>query len=322
MELQSSLSTKIKEFVSAAFDDFRLEGGDEYTLQCPFHEDLPGKRKLYLNKNSGLWTCFKCEERGNFSKLVFKLAKDNKSIVPSEFIPKWSPPIDTGLARLGVAKPKVGASYRDVTPKGLVDLWTPIETHFIERQRLSALNYLASRGVSKLQAEFYQIRLGVMDRFAGRVLIPVIDPENQRPLGFVGRALNNLTTPKVLNTANIPGQKSIDAVPFSLDKALKLKYKEVVLVEGVFDAMKHGPNFLALLGKMKDPQRAAIVRAKFDKITVMLDLDAERECRHTAESLKMYCPNVFWTVVRDAKDPGDATPEQVKKALAAAKQVS
>ena len=222
-------------------------------------------------------------------------------------------------ARHGGAAPveaKPGRALVEL-PKGLVPIWKEHDVPVAERRRQRGLAYLDTRGVSRSLAEFYQIHVGVVGRYESRVAVPVLTAESREVAGWVARATRAGLEPKVLNTPS-NDTVSIDDHLFSLDKAQGV-YTDVVLVEGVFDAMKHGPNFLALLGKaLKKRQLIALLRAKFQRVTVMLDRDAHGPCRELARALRMHIPEVRYAMLRSAKDPGDATREQVQEALATA----
>lgn len=327
------ISRHVETFITAVFDHFSMErGGAEYSLPCPFCTTDPRKKKMYLNHKTGRWICFKCERKGSFSWLVRSMAKENDAIDPDEFLsgleeakrgndalalfswaarhPGQKPP----MAELGLTpRPQVKE-----LPKGLVPVWRPHDVPLAERRRQKTVAYLASRGIGLPLAEFYQIHAGVVGRYENRVAIPVISVDTREVAGWVARATRFGMEPKVLNTPSDAGG-SIDEHLFSLDKAQGV-YKDVVLVEGVFDAMKHGPNFLAMLGKsLKKRQLLALLRAKFEKVTVMLDRDALGECRTLALALRMHIPEVRYALLRSVKDPGEATREQVQEALEASK---
>jgi DNA primase len=315
-------------FVEDNFSDFRLEsGGSEYSLPCPFHGDKPGDRHLYANFDSGLWVCFRCEEKGNFFQLVRRMALDDHSIEAKEYLQGLDDvPDGTGdLVKLGVAvEEEVSIPPPTATPlvppTGTVPAWEKQDSTIIELRRRRGFEYVLSRGVAPAAIEFYGVRVGIAGKYEGRVLIPVIHPILQQPVGWIARAYLPLLAPKVLNTPSVGG-RSIDECPFNLDKAIGL-YKDVVLVEGVFDAMKHGPRFLSLQGKtLTSGQRNTIVKARFDAVTVLLDQDAKRESRVLARSLRLFFDRVYWAVILDAKDPNEASREQVEAALAARTRV-
>lgn len=55
------------------FDQYlniKVRGTDEFMAECPF---CSGKSSLQANINSGLWVCFRCDEKGNAKKLVQRM---------------------------------------------------------------------------------------------------------------------------------------------------------------------------------------------------------------------------------------------------------
>lgn len=320
------ISRHVTAFVETVFEDrAQGRGGAEYNLVCPFcgGEEAAPKKKLYLNRKTGLWICFRCEKKGTFPWLVKQMAKDDPDINVREFLSGLEDAsVGADLSLFGwrdrkVSPPKAPTQPTFVTPTGLVPVWKEHTSTIAEARRLRGLKYLGSRGVSDTLAEYYQIHVGVVGRYEGRVVVPVFDPETHLAVGWVARTYG-LREPKVLNTPVQDGH-SLDDTLFNLDKARGV-LNEVVIVEGVFDAMKHGPHFLALFGKaLKQKQFLALMKAKFGKVTVMLDKDAAKECRAMARALKFHMPAVHYAWLTTAKDPGAATRAQVLEALAAAK---
>ena len=48
----------------------KVRGSDEFMAECPF---CSGTSSLHFNINSGLWLCFKCDEKGNAKRLVQRM---------------------------------------------------------------------------------------------------------------------------------------------------------------------------------------------------------------------------------------------------------
>ena len=333
------ITRHVEAFITATFDRISTErGGAEYVLSCPFCSGEADKKKtLYVNHKTGRWICFKCERKGGFVWLVKSMAQEDKDIDPDEFLSGLEEArlhsdalaLFSWAAQHGGKKPsgqdkepsaRLQARTSRPIPAGLVPVWRPHEAAVAERRRVRGLAYLATRGIGLPLAEFYQIHVGAVGRYENRVAVPVLSADTREIVGWVARAFRPGVEPKVLNTPS-DSTFSIDDHLFNREKA-QGSYREVILVEGVFDAMKHGPNFLALLGKsLKKRQLLALLRAKFEKITVMLDRDAPTHCRDLARSLKMHCPEVRYSLLTEVKDPGEASREQVLQALAVARRV-
>jgi len=103
--------------------------------------------------------------------------------------------------------------------------------------RYDALKYLLNRGITLRDINYYNIHYCVAGKYMRRVIFPII--ERGKVIYFVARAIDKNAKKKVLNPR---GNREL----FNLEKASR--YDRVVLVEGVFDAIKTGDNAIAVLG--------------------------------------------------------------------------
>ena len=112
------ISRHVTTFAETVFEDrAQGRGGAEYNLVCPFcgGEEAAPKKKLYLNRKTGLWICFRCEKKGTFPWLVKQMAKDDPDINAEESVERadqalllaktaggnraisWDPSVTTGV---------------------------------------------------------------------------------------------------------------------------------------------------------------------------------------------------------------------------------
>lgn len=187
---------------------------------------------------------------------------------------------------------------------------------------LPALHYLEKRGFrnARLTVERYDLRYAPLGKWAGRVLMPLVD--NETVLTWTGRAWDN-RVPKYLMTADkIDGAVYVPRLPRSL----------VVLCEGPMDALKIAAatedediSAIALVGKGLNASKllrlARITKGK----TVLFCPDADvavGEAYNLLNQLATTLDHVFMNLLRLSdgdKDPGDmaleAIPAWIKAAL-------
>ena len=95
---------------------------------------------------------------------------------------------------------------------------------------------------------------------------------------------------------------------------------DIVLVEGIFDAIVAGRNAVPILGSTLN-QHSVLLRkiVKEDAgVYVALDPDAKKKSMKIAKKLYEYCINVKLSM-NEEKDFGDMTPEEVRYFIANAK---
>ncbi|MGD0182361.1 MAG: toprim domain-containing protein [Terriglobales bacterium] len=132
--------------------------------------------------------------------------------------------------------------------------------------------YLAQRGISPATARLFGV--GIYDGngfLAGRCVIPIRDEKNQL-VAYAGRAVN-WEEPKYRFPAGF--RKSL--VLFNLDRAMQTGGRNVIVVEGFFDALKiHQagyPTVVALMGASFSQRQSELLLSHFASVTLMLDGD-------------------------------------------------
>lgn len=307
---------RIEAFVRDAFS-IRAMVGTQWNVPCPFHGDTH-KRHLYISADSGLWICFRCDEKGSFRKLVWKIAKTDSSIKPSEYLDAEDDGEKDLLRSFGASIKGSGVSTDDVEfPEHTYAVWKRI-SGVSELIRAKAIKYLIKRGISPGNMMLYDLHFCAAGTYRNRILVPVYHEDTGQRVGWVARDFTGEADRKILSSTTHAGGPSVDATLLNLHLA-KGRFEEVVLVEGPFDAMKHGPTFLALFGKkLKDSQFHSLVAARFKKVTILLDADVDvrKDSYALRDSLKMHIPEVRVARLVKSKDPGEAGAEEIAQALA------
>jgi DNA primase len=135
------------------------------------------------------------------------------------------------------------------------------------------------------------------DFFRERVLFPIRDAQG-RTVAFGGRALEDSTTPKYLNSRDtLLFHKQETLFAFDLARKPMAQERQVVVVEGYMDAAtahQHGyHNVVATLGTAVTDRHLRLLRRHVDEIVLALDADAAgqaatwRALRQADESLRV-----------------------------------
>ena len=169
--------------------------------------------------------------------------------------------------------------------------------------------YLAQRGISPATAQRFGVGLYRGDGFlAGRCVIPIRDEKSQL-VAYAGRAVNG-EEPKY----RFPAGFRKSQVLFNFARAMQTCGRNVIVVEGFFDAMKvhqaGHPAVVALMGASFSQRQSELLVSHFASITLMLDGDetGHRAAEVIAELLK---PKAS---VRKVELPNRAQPDQLSSA--------
>jgi len=141
--------------------------------------------------------------------------------------------------------------------------------------------YLAKRGISPATARMFGVGMYHGNGFlAGRCVIPIRDEKN-RLVAYVGRAVNG-EEPRY----RFPTGFRKSQVLFNLDRAIATGSRNVIVVEGFFDALKvhqAGHPVVALMGASFSQRQSELLLSHFASATLMLDGDETG--RRAAESI-------------------------------------
>jgi DNA primase len=132
--------------------------------------------------------------------------------------------------------------------------------------------YLTQRGISTATARLFGMGMYDGNGFlAGRCVIPIRD-EKSRLVAYVGRAVNG-EEPKY----RFPAGFRKSQVLFNLHRAMQTGDRNVIVVEGFFDALKvhqaGHPAVVALMGASFSQRQSELLLSRFDRLTLMLDGD-------------------------------------------------
>jgi DNA primase len=169
--------------------------------------------------------------------------------------------------------------------------------------------YLAHRGICPATARLFGVGMYRGTGFlTGRCVIPIRDEKSQL-VAYAGRAVNG-EEPKY----RFPAGFRKSQVLFNLDRAMQSGGRNVIVVEGLFDAMKihqaGHPTVVALMGSSFSQRQSELLLNHFASVTLMLDGDetGRRAAEVIAQLLKPKRP------VHKVELPNGVQPDQMSSA--------
>lgn len=256
--------------------------------ECPKRGKGPDRKKhLSVNVSKGVLHCFRC----GFGKGVNaeRYCQEHNLDVDGEW-GTWSP------------------INRTLQPLRLPNEYT---TDFTKKTLFGpeTLQYLLKRGLSRELIAAYDIGHCPSGTHHHRIILPVY--ENGILVNFQGRDWSGVQEPKYLGPFEHHGKPDTDAM-FNLPRAARSGV--VVLVEGIFDALRLPDHAVALLGKggWTAAKHSRLLAAKPVCVYLCLDDDAREEEQQIHEDLAGCIPHVE-TIKLAAHDLGSAgTAEMVR----------
>lgn len=257
--------------------------GDEYLCHCAFHEDT-GKPNLYVNGVSGLFFCHVCGAKGK---------------IDGDIDPDWQ-----GLIE------RLSGSLEPPEPTYYGERWL--------RQFDFEHPYWEERGFSEQTIMRWQLGY---DPSRDHCIVPSRD-ENGNIIGVIRRRLQvEPGEPRYLYPKGFPLTKMLFGA-----WRLGRKHNKVALVEGSLDAIKCWQSrvpAVALLGsRLSAAQHRLLHELNLHEVVIFTDND--RAGREAVEDIAEVVEGIGVSAVRyrpywDAKDPGDLTGQQIRKAYHSAR---
>lgn len=168
--------------------------------------------------------------------------------------------------------------------------------------------YLTKRGISPDTARLFGVGMYRGNGFlAGRCVIPIRD-ENSRLVAYAGRAVYG-EAPRY----RFPSGFRKSHLLFNLDRGRHAGARNVIVVEGFFDALKvhqAGHPVVALMGTSFSQRQSELLTSHFARVTLMLDGDqpGQQAAEIIAQLLKPKMP------VDKVALPKDVQPDQLSSA--------
>ena len=289
---------------------------NEYAYHCPFCHHH--KQKLQINDKSYKFHCWTCNAGGNLTYLGKKIGMlESELIQLSTLTGTYSKLID----RIKQNNGDWITTIKDILEK-LDEVDEEDESHstlllpeeFVSALELSynvlnpiegqAIAYLKKRGINKKHIIRYNIGFCDKGLYAGRIIIPSYDKNNQLNY-FIARSIFEDEKQKYKNP---PVSK--DVIVFEN----QINWNQpIVLCEGVFAAIGLKRNAIPLLGKFIQKKLDKELKDKKPKlIYICLDNDAQGDALELYDKIKSYV-NEVKNIKLDEKDAGEISFQNILK---------
>ena len=278
--------------------------GTEYLFNCPSCNHH--KKKLSVNIDKNKFKCWICDYSGRTIRRLIRKHGNYKQLQ------KWN----TLTGRVEIESFESIFSTKEVEQEEKIRLDLPDDFVSLTGRTHSALaqkplNYLKSRGVTKEDILRWKIGFSLTGKYGGRILVPSFSNDGDLNY-FVARSYMS-SYRKYLNP---PASKNIVFNHLYVDWD-----SDVVLVEGVFDAIRAGSNAIPILGSSLN--EGSVLFQEIIKndatIYVALDPDAEKKSLKLMSKLLQYDIEVKKIDIFPYSDVAEMTREEFEARKASAK---
>jgi len=253
------MSERRKTYILKGILGNHTRSSDEILFYCPFCKHH--KKKLSVNLKKNAWKCWVCDTSG---KKIFSLIRrfgDQKDITEWLKLDKTIK-IDDFDQRILEMFAKKGEKT--------ISLDLPTDYLFLGRENLSnsyaPIKYLKDRGIDADDIKKYKIGYCPYGEYENRIIIPSFDDEGNCNF-FIARSYYG----NAYKYKNPPVAK----IRMVFNELLINFSKPVIIVEGVFDAIRAGDNSIPLLGSTLSKNSLLRKRVVENNSIVYLALDAD-----------------------------------------------
>ncbi|HEV8484225.1 MAG TPA: DNA primase [Blastocatellia bacterium] len=283
--------------------------GKNYTACCPFHSEKTPS--FSVNPGKGLYNCFGCGAGGDIFTFVMQIegcafpealrivaqksgvampvveeSEDHKRVERDREtvlkLNQWA--AEFFEAQLMAAGPESESARDYVASRGITEQARRLFRIGYAPNRWDGLiDYLKERGASTDEVERSGLAGlkesgGLYDRFRGRVIFPIADPQG-RIIAFGGRVMGE-GEPKYLNspeTALYTKGRNLFGLGFAKDEIRKLGF--AILVEGYLDCIipyQEGVhNIVGSLGTALTESQVRLLRRYMEKPQIVVNFDPD-----------------------------------------------
>jgi transcription elongation factor Elf1 len=261
--------TDLVKLIASELGDSIIAPNSEVRFCCPFcnsrGKSIDNKYHLYLNTSKRLFMCHRCGTKGKAEKILTKFGLTEEVTVRS-----WK---DVVMSLSFI-------SGKDYSSEEDPNLELEYEVEVIRPEKgLISYKYLTDRGLTEEIIHKYRIVSGT-GRYRDRIFIPTFN-DNDEMIFWVARGYTDAYWgPKYLN----PQTRLRKNYLFNL--SLAKKFKDVIITEGVFSAIRAGENAVATFGKIVTREQINLLsNADFETYYIALDGDATEQAVYLADEL-------------------------------------
>lgn len=301
--IQHTMIRKKEQILSNIFGSFD-NVGDEYLFVCPNKKcksRKKKKKKMSINIERDVYKCWVCNLKGpSIYSLIKKYGSvsdraewtEHKGMLDKEIL--FDKLLHGEKKREEARELNLPEEFRSLSKK--IDDW----------RYKKAKTYLESRGITPRDMLYWKIGYCPTGKYGARVIVPSFDDEGILTY-FVARSYAEEILPKYRNPK---ASKNIIFNDLMVDWG-----QDIVIVEGVFDAIKAGQNAIPILGSSFDTEHKLFEKIieKGVSVYVCLDPDARKKQEKILRLLRSYSVPVYDIPLTGEKDVGDMTKEEFQK---------
>ena len=247
---------KLKELIKSAFGSGDLSRDNiNFAIKCPScKETRADKKKLIVRLDDGRYHCWVCGTKG-------------KSIL--SYILKFRPELKEKISSYGFSfKRSKSEDAEVVLPKNFVVL---NEYRGKDPDIIAVKKHLYKRGLTDSDISRWRILACASGSYRRRAIIPSFDCDGNLNY-YVARSIDKDTKPKYKN----PSAKKNNVIFNEIDIEWSMP---IVLVEGVFDAIKCPDNCIPILGSQLSKDSLLFKRLVKSQSEVYLSLDSDMKSK-------------------------------------------
>jgi len=257
------------------------------------------KRKLSVNVGKNVFKCWICDYRGIS---IRKLIRNHGSFKDLAAWSELTSEVDISCFSADLFKEDQPWEEQKLElPKEYISLANRNSSMISLRAR----NYLASRGITK--RDFVRWKIGYCEtgEYGGRVIVPSFGKT-----GYANYFIARTFIGNWKKYMNPPAKRDIIFNELYLDFD-----KDLVIVEGVFDAIVSGPNSIPILGStLRENSKLFQEIVKNDStVYIALDPDAEKKAVYLIKNLLNYGVEVHKVNIAPHGDVGEMTRNEFEK---------
>ncbi len=268
---------------------------NEFLFKCPYCDHH--KRKFSVNVAKGYYKCWVCDTRGkNIYRVIRRFGNNHDKAQWREF----TDIVDYDKLEDLFAE-KIEEKQILEMPEGFVSL----ANKAMPPTGFAAMNYLRKRNITKQDIAWWKMGYCTEGEYAGRIIIPSFDED-----GYVNYFVARTFKGSWRKYLNPPASKNIVFNELYLDFD-----KDLVIVEGIFDAMIAGPNSVPILGStLRENSKLFQQIVKNDTpVYIGLDVDADRKSKKIIKDLLNYGIEVYKIDTSGFEDIGSMSKEEFLK---------
>jgi DNA primase len=287
----------IKRLLNKAFGTGTISrDGINYAIKCFICNDSrAGKKKLIVRLDDGRYHCWVCGAKGTN---VLRL------------IARFRPDLVEGIKGIEYKMPLGTRSEERIKlslPKGTVVLGLKGKTS--DPDLKAAYKYLTKRGFSRKDMLRWRLMSCSTGSFRRRVIVPSFDSEGNLNY-YVARTIDSAKKMKYRNADVSKEEVIFNEVDLDWEK-------EIILVEGVFDAMKCPENTVPVLGSSlsKKSNLLKMITRYQTPCLVSLDPDMKHKAYKLADLLVSSGCTVRVSFAPHGRDLGELSKEEVSSLI-------